>query len=151
MLLPVNLSDDSVQPKPIPEESPPRSSQTSPENSSMQEYYQLKQTLLAVTLVMTGVIFVSVWIFYSLNIALNYLIGACVGVVYLRMLAKDVERLGVQKRRPSSTRLALLIGLLVVASQWQSLRILPIFLGFLTYKAALIAYILQSTLLPTSK
>ncbi|MEQ8957779.1 MAG: ATP synthase subunit I [Coleofasciculus sp. C2-GNP5-27] len=117
----------------------------------MQEYYQLKQTLLSVTLAMTGVVFVSVWIFYSLNIALNYLIGACVGVVYLRMLAKDVERLGVQKRRPSSTRLALLIGLLVVASQWQSLRILPIFLGFLTYKAAVIAYMLQSTLLPTSK
>ncbi|MEQ9549985.1 MAG: ATP synthase subunit I [Coleofasciculus sp. G3-WIS-01] len=147
----MNLSDKSVQPKPTPEESPPGSYQTSPESSSMQEYYQLKQTLLAVTLAMTGVIFVSVWIFYSLNIALNYLIGACVGVVYLRMLAKDVERLGVQKRRPSSTRLALLIGLLVVASQWQSLRILPIFLGFLTYKAALIAYMLQSTLLPTSK
>lgn len=151
MLLPVNLSDNSVQPKPTPEESPPGSSQTSPESASMQEYYQLKQALLSVTLAMTGVVFVSVWIFYSLNIALNYLIGACVGVVYLRMLAKDVERLGVQKRRPSSTRLALLIGLLVVASQWQSLRILPIFLGFLTYKAALIAYMLQSTLLPTSK
>jgi len=151
LLLPVNLSDDSVQPKPTPEESPPGSSQTSSENSSMQEYYQLKQTLLSVTLAMTGVVFVSVWIFYSLNIALNYLIGACVGVVYLRMLAKDVERLGVQKKRPSSTRLALLIGLLVVASQWQSLRILPIFLGFLTYKAAVIAYMLQSTLLPTSK
>jgi ATP synthase protein I len=117
----------------------------------MEEYYQLKQTLQLVTLVLTGIIFVSVWIAYSLEIALNYLIGACTGMVYLRMLAKDVERLGQQKRRPSSTRLALVIGLIVVATQWQNLHILPIFLGFLTFKAAIIVYVLQTTLLPTSK
>jgi ATP synthase protein I len=117
----------------------------------MQDYYQLKQTLLLVTLAMTGIIFISVWLFYSLNIALNYLIGACTGVVYLSMLAKDVERLGQQKRRPSSTRFALFIGLIILASQWQSLKILPIFLGFLTFKAAIIVYVLQSTLLPASK
>jgi ATP synthase protein I len=117
----------------------------------MEEYYQLKQTLLLVTLALTGIIFVSVWIAYSLEIALNYLIGACTGMVYLRMLAKDVERLGQQKRRPSSTRLALVIGLIVVATQWQNLHILPIFLGFLTFKAAIIVYVLQTTLLPTSK
>lgn len=117
----------------------------------MQDFYQLRQTLLLVTLALTGIIFISVWIFYSLNIALNYLIGACTGMVYLRMLAKDVERLGQQKMRPSSTRFAIFIGLIVVASQWHKLHILPIFLGFLTFKAAIIVYVLQSTLLPTSK
>jgi ATP synthase protein I len=116
----------------------------------MQEYYQLKQSLMLVTLGLTGIIFISVWIFYSLEIALNYLIGACTGMVYLRMLAKDVERLGQQKSRPSPARFGLFIGLFIVASQWQKLQILPIFLGFLTYKAALIVYVLQSTLMPTS-
>lgn len=117
----------------------------------MEDYYQLKQTLLLVTLAMIGIIFICVWIFYTLDIALNYLIGACTGVVYLRMLAKDVERIGTQKRRPSPTRLALFIGLFIVATQWQKLQILPIFLGFLTYKAALIVYVLQSTLFPPSE
>lgn len=151
LLLPVNLSDDSLPPTPAPdEELSQESASPTPAGSSMQEYYQLKQNLLVITLAMTGVIFISVWIFYSIDIALNYLIGACTGMIYLRMLAKEVERLGQQKRRPSSTRLALLIGVFVVASQWQKLQILPIFLGFLTYKAALIAYVLQSTLLPSS-
>ncbi len=151
LLLPVNLSDNSTQPTSTTEELPQASSPTPNASSSMEEYYQLKQTLLLVTLVLTGIIFVSVWIAYSLEIALNYLIGACTGMVYLRMLAKDVERLGQQKRRPSSTRLALVIGLIVVATQWQNLHILPIFLGFLTFKAAIIVYVLQTTLLPTSK
>jgi ATP synthase protein I len=151
LLLPVNLSDDSLPPTPAPdEELSQESASPTTAGSSMQEYYQLKRNLLVITLAMTGVIFISVWIFYSIDIALNYLIGACTGMIYLRMLAKEVERLGQQKRRPSSTRLALLIGVFVVASQWQKLQILPIFLGFLTYKAALIAYVLQSTLLPPS-
>ncbi|WP_229414363.1 MULTISPECIES: ATP synthase subunit I [Moorena] len=120
-------------------------------SSSMQEYYQLKQTLLLVTLVATGIIFICVWLVYSLNIALNYLIGACTGMVYLRMLAKDVERLSQQNRRPSMARFAVFIGIIVVASQWQKLQILPIFLGFLTYKAAIIVYVLQSLVNPTSK
>ncbi|HEY9634688.1 MAG TPA: ATP synthase subunit I [Coleofasciculaceae cyanobacterium] len=147
----MNLSDNSIQPTPTTEELSLESSSPPETSSSMQEYYQLKQTLLLVTLALTGIIFVCVWIFYSLNIALNYLIGACTGMVYLRMLAKDVERLGQQKRSVGSTRLALFIGLFVVATQWQKLHILPIFLGFLTFKAAIIVYVLQSTLLPTSK
>jgi ATP synthase protein I len=114
----------------------------------MEEYDKLQRMLLLVTLAITGIVFITVWIVYSLNIALNYLIGACTGVVYLKMLARDVERLGRQNQRLSKNRFALLIGLIIVASQWQQLQILPIFLGFLTYKATLIVYMVQ-TLMPS--
>ncbi|NEQ26219.1 MAG: ATP synthase subunit I [Microcoleus sp. SIO2G3] len=117
----------------------------------MQEYYQLQKELFKTTLILTGIIFFSVWVTYSLNIALNYLIGACTGVVYLRMLARNVEQLGRQSDRLSNSRLALLIGLILVASRWNQLEIMPIFLGFLTYKAALIFYMLRTALsAPTS-
>lgn len=117
----------------------------SPEpDSSMEEYYQLQNELLLLTLVMMLVAFISVWLAYSLNTALNYLIGACSGVVYLKLLAKSVEKLGREKSKVGKNQLALFIGLIVVASQVEQLQIVPIFLGFLTYKAALLAYMLKA-------
>ena len=114
----------------------------------MQEFYGLQKELFTATLALTAIIFFSVWMFYNLNIALNYLIGACTGVVYLRMLARDVEGLSQQQTRLSKARFAVFIGLIIVATQWHKLQIVPIFLGFLTYKATLIVYMVQ-TFIPT--
>jgi ATP synthase protein I len=119
-------------------------------DSSMQEYYQLQEELLKLTLILTAVVFGSVWAFYSLNTALNYLIGACTGVVYLRMLARNVAQLGRERSKLGSARLALLIGVIVIAARLNELQIMPIFLGFLTYKAAVIFYMLRTTILPNS-
>ncbi|MEA5582945.1 ATP synthase subunit I [Nodularia harveyana UHCC-0300] len=140
----MSLSEDSIDPTPTTQQDTQTGfDDTEPVDSSMQEFYQLYQELLVITLALTGVVFISVWIAYSLNIALNYLLGACAGVLYLRMLAKDVERLGREKQSLSKTRLALLVALILLASRWNQLQILPIFLGFLTYKATLIIYVIR--------
>ncbi len=141
---PVSLSDEQITPTPTTtQEAQTDSDKKGSEENSMQEFYQLYQELLVITLVLTGIVFISVWVFYSLNIALNYLLGACTGVVYLRMLAKDVERLGTEKQKLSKTRLALLVLLILLASRWNQLEIMPIFLGFLTYKATLLLYVVR--------
>ncbi|WP_017317210.1 ATP synthase subunit I [Mastigocladopsis repens] len=146
----MSLSNESTDPTPtIRQDSRPGFEDTEPVNS-MQEFYKLYQELLLITLVLTGIVFISVWIFYSLNIALNYLLGACTGVVYLKMLAKDVERLGTEKNQLSKTRLALLVGIILLASRWNQLQILPIFLGFLTYKATLIIYVVKMAIVSDS-
>lgn len=120
-------------------------------NASMQEYYQLQQELLVTTLVLTVVIFITVWLFYPANIALNYLLGACTGVVYLKVLARNVEQLGNGRSQVGKSQLAIFIGLIIVATQWNQLQVLPIFLGFLTYKATLIVYMLRVLLLPDAR
>lgn len=123
-------------------------SQAERPRESMQEYYNLQKELYVVTLTTTAIVFVSVWISYNLNTALNYLLGACTGVVYLRMLARNVEQLGQQNRSLSKSRFALFIGLIILATQLSQLQVLPIFLGFLTYKVALL-YQMVRALMPS--
>jgi ATP synthase protein I len=120
-----------------------------PETSgSMQEFYRLQQELLILTIALTGVIFFPVWYFYSLNTALNYLIGAVTGVVYLKLLARNVEQLGNQKDQIGKSHMAIFVGLIIVATQLNQLHVLPIFLGFLTYKGTLLVYTLRILFAP---
>ena len=111
----------------------------SAKTDSMQDYYRLQRNLLLLSLVLTGIIFVSVWKFYTLNLALNYLLGACVGIVYIKLLAGEVETIGTKG-------LAIFAAMIIVASQWRQLHIIPVFLGFLTYKVSIIAYTIQSVM-----
>lgn len=117
------------------------------QSNPMKEYYQLELTLLLGTIVLMSIIFLPVWYFCSLKVALNYLLGAAIGVVYLKLLAKDVERLGQQKKRLGTKGLALFAGLMIVTMKWQQLQVIPVFLGFLTYKLAVIFYLLQTSLI----
>lgn len=147
----MNLSDTPPEQITVDDSNTPEVDTAEAEtNTSMEEYYKLQQELYVITLTITGIVFVFVWVFYSLNIALNYLIGATTSVVYLRMLAKEVESIGGDKRSVGKTRLAIFVGLIVLATQLNQLKILPIFLGFLTYKAALIIHVLRTTLMPNS-
>jgi ATP synthase protein I len=148
----VNTQNTPTEPAPVTEDIPQAgtvstvSTASSETSNPMQDFYSLQQELLAYTLAFTAIIFISVWIFYSLNIALNYLLGASTGVVYLKMLARDVERIGSENQRISKTRLGLFFAVMIVGTQWNQLQILPIFLGFLTYKAALMVYVIRSAL-----
>lgn len=115
---------------------------------SMGEFYQLRQELLLTTLVLTAIAFGPVWWFYSTKVALNYLVGAFTGVLYLRLLARNVERLGTEQSRVGKSQLAVFVGVIIFATQWQQLEVLPVFLGFLTYKAAILIYTLKTVAKP---
>ncbi|NJM76822.1 MAG: ATP synthase subunit I [Acaryochloridaceae cyanobacterium RU_4_10] len=114
----------------------------------MEEYYRLRQEILITALVLMAIAFGPIWWVYSLKIALNYLVGACTGVVYLKLLARNVERLGTQTNQMGKSQLAVVIGVIIVALQWKQLEIIPVFLGFLTLKAAILVYTLKTVAKP---
>lgn len=128
-----------------------RTSLPPPSESSMQDYYQLQQNLLGLTVAFGAVIFPFVWGFYSLQIALDYILGACAGVVYLRMLGRNVSNIGRNKKNSSAGRLAVFAGIMIVALRWDQLEVVPVFLGFLTYKAAIIAFVLWTSVRPSKE
>lgn len=134
-----------TQDKPTQAESTPL---PPPSEASMQDYYRLQQNLLGLTVAFGAVIFPFVWGFYSLQIALDYVLGACAGVIYLRMLGRNVSKIGRQKKNSSVGRLAVFAGIMIVALRWEQLDVLPVFLGFLTYKAAIIAFVLWTSVRP---
>lgn len=107
------------------------------------EYDRLQQQLVTTTFVIgVGIAIALAWV-YPINVALNYGLGALGGVVYFRMLARGVARIGRANHRLGPSRLALVAALVIVATRVDSLQVLPIFLGFLTYKVALLIYAVQ--------
>jgi ATP synthase protein I len=140
----VNSTDELTQPTEVVGEESTLEESSVMSDNSMDEYQQLKLELYLTTVGVTIVAFIAVAATYGLRIALNYLLGAVAGVVYLRLLARDVDRIGNGNIRLSQNRLALFMVLMIVAAKWHQLQVLPVFLGFLTYKAAILIYLLRT-------
>jgi ATP synthase protein I len=140
----VNSTDELTQPTEVVGEESTLEESSVMSDNSMDEYQQLKLELYLITVGITIVAFIAVATTYGLRIALNYLLGAVAGVVYLRLLARDVDRIGNGNIRLSPNRLAMFVVLIIVAAKWHQLQVLPVFLGFLTYKAAILIYLLRT-------
>jgi ATP synthase protein I len=119
-----------------------------PIDNGMDGYQQLKRELFVYIAALALPVFFLVWLKFGLNIALNYLLGAVVGLIYVRMLAQAVERLGTENRRLSPNRLGLFAAVIILATRLPQLHVLPVFLGFLTYKAALMIYAVRMATKP---
>lgn len=93
--------------------------------------------------VLSAVIGVTTAVVYGCKAGLSYGIGACSGMVYFRMLARSIDRIGSGGTGFGSPRLAIFIGVMVVALRWEQLAVLPVFLGFVTYKGAILLYAIK--------
>ncbi|PZV14372.1 MAG: ATP synthase subunit I [Pseudanabaena sp.] len=112
-------------------------------SDDMEEYNRLKLKLLVLTLASGVIIALVVWVWYGWKIALSYLVGALVGAVYLRMLAKGVDRLGNKSKSLGYARFGVFAILIAIAAKSEQLQVLPAFFGFMTYKIAVIAVLAQ--------
>lgn len=113
----------------------------------MEGYYRFQSQLLLVALTISIVACLGIGLRFSLMTALSYGIGCLAGLVYLRMLSRNVAQIGVESRDSSGGRLALVALVFLVALKLDQITFLPVFFGFLTHKLALVGHTFWSAFL----
>ena len=106
--------------------------------ASRDEYVQLQRRIFLTTLALTVISTVLTAIFFDFQSSLSLLVGAFFGVIYLRLLARSVGKLGKSSKSVGKIQLLLPALLVIAVSKLPDLALLPSLLGFLLYKPSLI-------------
>jgi ATP synthase protein I len=107
-------------------------------SNGMEHYERLQRRLLVATAAAVALaVPLTGWLFGG-SAALSLLLGGLGGLLYLRLLARSVSRLGGDRRSVGKLQLLVPVALVLAAARIPSLQILPALLGFLLYKPALI-------------
>ena len=126
-------SESTLDPGPIEESS----------KGFRNEYMQLQLRIFILTLVLTVFSVLISAIFFDFQAAISLLIGALSGILYLRLLARGIEKLGKTSMSVSKIQLLVPVVLFFSVSQFQQLELLPALLGFLLYKPSLIVQFMR--------
>ena len=107
-------------------------------DSGMGDYARLQRRLMLATLAVSLVAALIALVRFDVFVARSLLVGSFAGLLYLRLLARSVARLGGGSRQVGRFQLIVPMLLVVAAAKLPQLELLPAFLGFLLYKPALI-------------
>ncbi|MDP6171613.1 MAG: ATP synthase [Prochlorococcaceae cyanobacterium ETNP2_MAG_10] len=110
--------------------------------TSDDEYAQLQRRLILATLAVSAFAVSVTALVFDLHIASSLLVGAICGVLYLRLLARSVGKLGKASKSVSKIQLLVPVLLVLVVSRLPELELLPALFGFLLYKPAMILQVL---------
>jgi ATP synthase protein I len=108
-------------------------------------FLRLQRRLLLATLLLTLAVSLISWPLFGASAARSLLLGGCCGLLYLRLLARSVARIGPESRSLGRFQIVVPALLVVAAARVPTLELLPALLGFLLYKPALL---LQAVLAP---
>jgi len=111
----------------------------------MNDYVRLQQRLMMATLAVSAAAVPLSWIFFGGSAAASLLLGAFSGLLYLRLLARSVARLGKGSRSVGRFQLLVPVLLVIAALRIPAIELLPALAGFVLYKPALL---LQAVLAP---
>jgi ATP synthase protein I len=117
---------------------PPSSGPLDDASSSLEDYARLKRRLLLATFVAALLAVPLAALFFDLATAGSVLVGSLAGLLYLRLLARSVDRLGEGSKSVGKFQLLVPALLVVAAARLPQLEILPALIGFLLYKPALL-------------
>ena len=104
----------------------------------LEDFYRLQRRLLLATVLVSLVTVPIVAFTMNLSVAGSVLVGACAGLLYVRLLARSVARLSDQSRGLGRFQLVVPTLLVVGAAKLPQLALLPACLGLRRYLRALI-------------
>ena len=109
------------------------------------EYLELQFRVFRLTFLLTILSVCIVGFFWGIPASASLFIGALSGILYFRLLARGVGRLGTSSKIVGKVQLLVPVLLVLVSSRFPQLDLIPALLGFLLYKPALI---IQFLLMP---
>lgn len=109
----------------------------SPANG-MGDFERLQQRMLLATTIAAALAVPIACIAFGWTNGLSLLIGALAGLLYLRLLARSVARLGEASRSLSKVQLLVPVVLVLASARIPQLQLVPALVGFLLYKPALL-------------
>lgn len=104
----------------------------------MDDYVRLQNRLLLATLALALVVVPLTALLFGLSQAISLLVGSLAGLVYLKLLARSVARLGSSSRSVGKSQLLVPVVLVLAAVRVPGFEIIPALVGFLLYKPAIL-------------
>jgi len=107
------------------------------------EYLELQFRVFRLTFLLT-IFFVGLaGFFFGFQASASLFVGALSGILYFRLLARGIGRLGTSSKIVGKVQLLIPVLLVLVSSRFPQLDLIPALLGFLLYKPALIIQFLS--------
>ena len=101
-------------------------------------FARLQRRLILATLIVSALAVPFTALVFDLHTAGCLLVGALAGVLYVRLLARSVAKLGNGSKKVGKLQLLVPVVLVLAAAKLPQLELLPALIGFLLYKPALI-------------
>jgi len=106
--------------------------------SNQEEYAQFQFRIFRSTLLVTVIVIALSAIFLGKTFTISLFVGSLSGILYLRLLARSIGKLGAGTKSVGKTQLLIPVFLVLLSSRFSQLELLPALLGFLLYKPSLI-------------
>ena len=109
------------------------------------EYLELQFQVFRLAILLTIFSVGIAGFFWGIRASASLLLGALSGILYFRLLARGIGRLGTSSKIVGKVQLLVPVILVLASSRFPQLHLIPALIGFLLYKPALI---IQFLLMP---
>jgi ATP synthase protein I len=119
---------------------------------SLDDYVKLQLRIFRLAAFVTLFVVITAFFFFGFQASISILIGALSGILYLRLLARGIGKLGKASKMVGKIQLLVPVLLVLVVSKLPQLDLLPALLGFLLYKPSLIIqFLLEPSAIASSE